>query len=90
MNLITREVARGGQQMDLQPREFSLIEYFFRNAGRVVTKTMTMQQIWDFDFDPQTNVVGVLVHRLRGKVDDRFEPKLIHTVRGVGYVFKAP
>lgn len=90
MNLVSREVARGDTSIDLQPREFSLLEYFMRNAGRVVTKTMIMQHVWDFDFDPQTNVVEVLVHRLRGKIDDSFEPKLIHTVRGVGYVFKSP
>lgn len=90
MNLLTREVKRAGETIDLQPREFSLLEYLMRNAGRVVTKTMIMEHVWDFDFDPQTNVVEVLVHRLRGKVDQGFEPKLIHTVRGVGYVFRLP
>ncbi len=90
MNLLTREVARGGQPIELQPREFSLLEYLMRNAGRVVTKTTIMQHVWDFDFDPQTNVVEVLVHRLRAKIDHDFEPKLLHTVRGVGYVLRLP
>jgi two-component system, OmpR family, response regulator len=88
MNLISREVTRSGERIDLQPREFSLLEYLMRNAGRVVSKTMIMQHVWDFDFDPQTNVVEVLLHRLRSKIDGRFEPKLIHTVRGVGYVLR--
>lgn len=90
VNLLTREVTRAGMVIDLQPREFSLIEYLVRNAGRVVTKTMIMQHVWDFDFDPQTNVVEVLMHRLRSKIDQGFEPKLIHTVRGIGYVLRLP
>jgi two-component system OmpR family response regulator len=90
MNLLTREVVRAGQTLDLQPREFALLEYLVRNAGRVVSKTEIQQHVWDFDFDPLTNVVEVLVHRLRQKVDHGFEPKLIHTVRGVGYVLRVP
>ena len=90
LDLLTREVARAGEPLDLQPREFALLEYLLRNAGRVVSKTAIQQHVWDFDFDPQTNVVEVLVHRLRQKVDHGFEPKLIHTVRGVGYVLRTP
>lgn len=90
MNLLTREVTRAGETVELQPREFSLLEYLMRNAGRVVTKMMIMQHVWDFNFDPQTNVVEVLVHRLRSKIDQGFEPKLLHTVRGVGYVLRRP
>ena len=90
MDMVTREVRRGEEYIELQPREFSLLEYLMRNAGRVVTKTMIVQHVWNFDFDPQTNVVEVLIHRLRGKVDDPFEPGLIHTVRGVGYVLRIP
>lgn len=90
MNLLTREVVRAGQPIELQPREFSLLEYLMRHAGRVVTKTMIMEHVWDLDFDPQTNVVEVLVHRLRAKIDQGFEPRLLHTVRGVGYVLRLP
>lgn len=90
VDLLTREVRRAGQVIDLQPREFSLLEYLVRNVGRTVSKTMILQHVWDFAFDPQTNVVEVLVHRLRAKVDGPFEPKLIHTVRGVGYVLRIP
>jgi two-component system OmpR family response regulator len=90
VDLLTRAVSRAGQALDLQPREFALLEYLARNAGRVVSKTEIQQHVWDFDFDPLTNVVEVLVHRLRQKVDHGFEPKLIHTVRGVGYVLRVP
>ena len=90
MDLLTRDVSRAGQPIDLQPLEFSLLEYLMRNAGRAVSKTMILQHVWDFEFDPQTNVVEVLVHRLRGKIDRDFEPKLLHTVRGVGYVLRTP
>jgi two-component system, OmpR family, response regulator len=88
MNLLTRDVVRAGKKVDLQPREFALLEYLMRNAGRVVSKTMIMEHVWDYDFDPQTNVVDVLVSRLRNKVDRDFEQKIIHTIRGVGYVLK--
>jgi two-component system, OmpR family, response regulator len=88
MNLVTREVIRSGQKLDLQAREFGLLEYLMRNAGRVVSKTMILEHVWNYSFDPQTNVVDVLVCRLRNKVDRDFKTKLIHTLRGVGYVLK--
>jgi len=88
MDLSKRRVVRAGQTIELQPREFSLLEYLMRNAGRVVSKTMIMEHVWDYSFDPQTNVVDVLVHRLRKKMDSGFSDKLIHTIRGVGYVLK--
>ena len=88
LNLITREVTRSGNKVDLQPKEFSLLEYLMRNTGRVVSKTMIMEHVWDYHFDPQTNVVEARMSRLRDKVDKGFDPKLIHTVRGVGYVLK--
>jgi len=88
MDLLTREIFRGGQQIDLQPREFALLEYLMRNAGRVVSKTMILEHVWDYDFDPQTNVVDVLVCRLRNKIDRNFEQKMIHTIRAMGYVLK--
>jgi two-component system OmpR family response regulator len=89
INLVSREVTRAQQKIELQQREFALLEYLLRNAGRPVTKTMILERLWDFHFDPQTNVVDVLVHRLRAKVDKNFALKLIHTIRGVGYVIKA-
>jgi len=88
MNLITREVMRSGERIDLQPLEFSLLEYLMRNAGRVVSKTMIMEHVWDYYFDPQTNVVESRIYKLREKMDKDFPVKMIHTVRGVGYVFK--
>jgi two-component system OmpR family response regulator len=88
MNLITREVFRGDSRIELQPLEFSLLEYLLRNAGRVVSKTMIMENVWDYHFDPQTNVVESRIYKLREKVDKDFPVKLIHTVRGVGYVVK--
>jgi len=88
MNLISREVIRAGRKIELQPLEFSLLEYLMRNAGRVVSKTMIMEHVWDYHFDPQTNVVESRIYRLREKIDKDFPTKLIHTVRGVGYVFK--
>ncbi|MCD6199014.1 MAG: response regulator transcription factor [Deltaproteobacteria bacterium] len=88
LNLLTREVVRGGINIDLQPREFALLEYLLRNAERVVSKTMIMEHVWGYNFDPQTNVVETRMCRLRDKVDKPFETKLIHTVRGVGYVLK--
>ena len=90
LDLLTREVTRAGEPLDLQPREFRFLEYLMRNAGRVVSKTLVIEHVWDYDFDPQTNVVDVLVHRLRKKVDEPFEPALIETVRGVGYVLRVP
>lgn len=88
INLISREVVRGGRPIDLQPLEFSLLEYLMRNAGKVVSKTMIMEHVWDYNFDPQTNVVEARIYRLRDKIDKGFGVKLIHTVRGVGYVLK--
>ena len=88
MNLITREVLRAGQKIDLQPLEFSLLEYLMRNAGRVVSKTMIMEHVWDYYFDPLTNVVESRIYKLREKFDKGFASKMIHTVRGVGYVLK--
>lgn len=88
LDLLARTVCRGGVEVDLQPREFSLLEYLMRNAGNVVSKTMILEHVWDYHFDPQTNVVDVLIHRLRSKIDKDFDEKLLHTVRGVGYVLK--
>jgi DNA-binding response OmpR family regulator len=88
LDLRTRKVMRGGQEINLQPREFALLEYLLRQTGRVISKTTILEHVWELDFDPQTNVVDVLVCRLRNKVDREFENKLIHTIRGVGYVLK--
>jgi two-component system OmpR family response regulator len=86
LDLLTREVKRNGEGIELQPREFSLLEYMMRHANRAVTKTMILEHIFDYSFDPQTNVVDVLVHRLRSKVDK--DKAMIHTIRGVGYVLR--
>jgi two-component system OmpR family response regulator len=88
MNLLTREVIRAGQNIELQSREFALLELLMRHPGRPITKTMILEHIWDYSFDPQTNVVDVLAHRLRSKVEKGFPSKIIHTIRGVGYVLK--
>lgn len=88
LNLLTREVHRAGQKIELQAREFTLLEYLLRNAGRCVTKTLILEHVWDYNFDPQTNVVDVLVCRLRNKIDKGFKSSLIHTLRGMGYVLK--
>ena len=88
VNLLSREVTRAGRNIELQPMEFSLLEYLMRSAGRVVSKTMIMEHVWNYNFDPQTNVVEARISRLRDKVDRDFATKLIHTVRGVGYVLK--
>lgn len=88
MDLLTREVAREGKEIDLQPREFALLEYLMRNQGKVVSKTMIMEHVWNYNFDPQTNVVEARICRLRDKVDKDFGKKLIHTIRGVGYVLR--
>ena len=89
IDLLTRAVTRADRKIALQPREFSLLQYLARNAGRVVSKTMIMEQVWDYNFDPHTNVVESRICRLRDKVDNDFERPLIHTVRGVGYVLDA-
>lgn len=86
LDLLTREVQRGGEKIELQPREFALLEYLMRHANRAVTKTMILEHIFDYSFDPQTNVVDVLVHRLRSKVDK--DKAMLHTIRGVGYVLR--
>jgi DNA-binding response OmpR family regulator len=89
MDLLSRRVVRGGTTLDLRPREFALLEYLMRNAGRVVSKTMILSHVWGYQFDPQTNVVDVLVSRLREKIDRPFDRALLQTVRGVGYVLRA-
>jgi DNA-binding response OmpR family regulator len=88
LDLLSRKVTRQGTQIDLRPREFALLEYLMRNAGRVVSKTMILSHVWEYTFDPQTNVVDVLVSRLRDKIDRPFESKMLRTVRGAGYVLK--
>jgi len=88
MNLLTREVKRGGRKIDLQPREYALLEYFMHNCESVVSKTMILEHIWDYSFDPKTNVIEAHICKLRSKIDRGCEIKLIHTIRGVGYVLK--
>ncbi len=88
VNLLTREVKRGNDTIEVQPREFAFLEYLLRNKGIVLSKTLIMEQIWEYNFDPQTNVVDVLVCRLRNKLANDYTDKLIHTIRGVGYVLK--
>ena len=90
MDLLARVVRRAGREIALQPREFALLAYFMRHAGQVVTRTMLLERVWGYHFDPQTNVIDVHVSRLRGKIDKGFDSPLIHTVRGVGYCFRAP
>ena len=89
IDLLRREVIRSGIKIDLQPREFALLEYLMRNDGRVVSKTMIVEHVWGYGFDPLTNIVDVVISRLRNKVDRDFDQKLIHTFRGVGYALKA-
>ena len=88
LDLLSRKVERAGRPLDLRPREFALLEYLMRHPGRVLSKTMILSHVWGYSFDPGTNVVDVLVSRLRDKVDEEFDTKLIHTVRGAGYVLK--
>ena len=88
VNVLTREVRRGGKRIDLPPLEFSLLEYLMRNARKVVSKTMIMEHVWDYNFDPQTNVVEVRICKLRDRIDKGFKKKLIHTVYGARYVLK--
>ena len=88
LDLLSRRVERAGRPIDLRPREFALLEYLMRHPGRVLSKTMILSHVWGYSFDPGTNVVDVLVSRLRDKVDEGFDTKLIHTVRGAGYVLK--
>ena len=89
LDLLTRRVERAGRLLELRPREFALLEYLMRHPGRVLSKTMILSHVWGYSFDPGTNVVDVLVSRLRDKVDEGFDTKFIHTVRGAGYVLKA-
>lgn len=88
LDVHTRKVTRGGKTIDLQPLEFSLLDYLMRNAGQIVSKTMIMEHVWDYNFNPQTNVVEARICCLRDKIDRPFDRKLIHTVRGVGYVLQ--
>ena len=90
MDLLSRSVKRGGQSIELQPREFRLLECLMRHAGQVVTRTMLLEKVWDYHFDPQTNVIDVHISRLRSKIDKGFSYPLLHTVRGAGYVLRAP
>jgi len=90
LDLLKRSVTRGGQRIELQPREFQLLEYLMRHAGRVVTRTMLLESVWDFHFDPKTNIVETHMSRLRGKVDRGHAYELIHTVRGAGYILREP
>jgi two-component system, OmpR family, response regulator len=89
MDLLRRVVRRAGQDIDLKPREFRLLEFLMRHSGHVVTRTMLLEGVWDYHFDPQTNVIDVHISRLRQKIDRGFEPPLLHTVRGAGYVLRA-
>lgn len=88
MDLVARRVKRGGKLIDLQPKEFSLLEYLMRHAGQVVTRTMLLENVWDYAFDPQTNVIDVHISRLRGKLDKDFDKPLLHTIRGSGYTLR--
>jgi two-component system OmpR family response regulator len=89
MDLIGREVRRAGREIDLQPREFQLLEYLMRNAGQSVTRTMLLEKVWEYHFDPQTNVIDVHISRLRSKIDKGFERAMLQTVRGAGYRLEA-
>ena len=88
LDLLTRSVKRGDKLIELLPREFQLLEYLMRNAGHVVTRTMLLENVWDYHFDPQTNVIDVHVSRLRQKIDKQFDRPLLHTVRGAGYCLR--
>ena len=90
MDLLARVVKRAGRAIDLQPREFRLLEYLMRHQGQVVTRTMLLENVWDYHFDPQTNVIDVHVSRLRRKIDRDFEQSLLHTIRGAGYMLREP
>ena len=90
LDIRTRRVTRAGRAINLQPREFRLLEYLMRHAERVVTRTMLLENVWDYHFDPQTNVIDVQISRLRSKIDKGFAAPLLHTVRGAGYVIRAP
>jgi len=89
VDLLTRAAKRGDQMIDLQPREFRLLEYLMRHAGQVVTRTMLLESVWEYHFDPQTNVIDVHISRLRAKIDKGFDTPLLHTIRGAGYMIRA-
>ncbi|WEX07717.1 response regulator transcription factor [Chelativorans sp. AA-79] len=89
LDRLSHTVRRGGQEITLQPREFRLLEYLMRHAGQVVTRTMLLENVWDYHFDPQTNVIDVHISRLRGKIEKGFEKPLLHTIRGAGYMLRA-
>jgi two-component system OmpR family response regulator len=89
MDLLTREASRGGRGIELQPREYRLLEYLMRHAGQVVTRTMLLENVWDYHFDPQTNVVDVHISRLRRKIETDADRPILHTVRGAGYLLRA-
>jgi two-component system OmpR family response regulator len=89
MDLVRRTVTRAGKRVELQPQEFKLLEYLMRNAGHIVTRTMLLENVWDYHFDPQTNVIDVHVSRLRSKIDKGFDEPLLQTVRGAGYMIRA-
>ena len=89
LDRLSHKVTRGGESIPLQPREYRLLEYLMKHAGQVVTRTMLLENVWDYHFDPQTNVIDVHVSRLRGKIDKGFSEPLIHTIRGVGYMVRA-
>ena len=88
LDRLSHEVRRGGKEIPLQPREFRLLEYLMKNAGQVVTRTMLLENVWDYHFDPQTNVIDVHISRLRSKIDKGFERPLLHTIRGAGYMIR--
>ncbi len=90
MDLLSRQVSRDDQNIDLKPRDFLLLEYLMRHAGQIITRTMLLEAVWDYHFDPQTNVIDVHISRLRQKIDRAFDQPLIHTIRGAGYVLRAP
>jgi two-component system OmpR family response regulator len=89
VDLLARKVSRSGQEIDLQPREFRLLEYLMKHAGQVVTRTMLLENVWEYHFDPQTNVIDVHISRLRAKIDKNFKQPLLHTIRGAGYSLRA-
>jgi two-component system OmpR family response regulator len=89
MDLLSHEVKRNHQTIELQPREFRLLEFFMRNSGQVVTRTMLLESVWDYNFDPQTNVIDVHISRLRSKIDKQFKHPMLHTIRGAGYILRA-
>ncbi|MDP3239771.1 MAG: response regulator transcription factor, partial [Reyranella sp.] len=90
MNLLARTVTRGGKRIELLAQEFKVLEYLLRHAGEVVTRTMLLEKVWDFHFDPKTNIVETHISRLRSKIDKGFDKPLLHTIRGAGYVIRAP